>query len=116
MGGQGPGGWGRQRHRAPLANSNGSRHLFSARKGDNHVLSWYGQGFPYLEKRYLDRACVQIRLNDGSDCFFARPGEEELLLTSRKESWTRRAGKEARYQQIGPPLIVFDHGESAQEE
>ncbi len=62
------------------------------------------------------RVRVQIRLNDGSDYCVARPVEEELLLTACKESWTRRAGKEARYQRIGIPLIVFDHGEIAHEE
>jgi hypothetical protein len=86
-----------------------------ARKGDNHAHSWYSQGFPYLEKLYRDGACVQIRLNDGGDCLFARPGEEELLLTSRHESWRRTAGAEAQYQRTDLPLVIDDHGERARD-
>ena len=86
-----------------------------ARKGDNHADSWYSQGFPYLEKHYRDGACVQIRLNDGEDCLFARPSEEELVLTSRHESWRRRAGAEAQFQRTDLPWVGNDHGEGALE-
>ena len=64
-------------------------------KEGNRTHSWYLEGYPFLEKRYRDGACIRIRLNDGSDSFIASPGEKQLFLTGCHEAWSRRSGEEA---------------------
>ena len=84
-------------------------------KEGNRTHSWYLEGYPFLEKRYRDGACIRIRLNDGSDSFIASPGEKQLFLTGCHEAWSRRSGEEAHYQRTDR-LPVIDHGEQAEEE
>jgi RNA polymerase sigma factor (sigma-70 family) len=102
---------GRVTHR--LKDGTGDLVRYGAKEG-NRTHSWYFDGDEYLEMRYSQGDCVRIRLNDASGYFIAKPGEEELILASRGEIWTRRAGEEARYQRGDAPLIM-DHGEREEE-
>ena len=88
---------------------------YGAKEGDR-THSWYAEGFAFLEKRYRDGSCVQVRLNDGSDDFIAHPGEDQLFLTERHEYWSRRTGEEVHYQRIDRRPVDDMHGELAEEE
>jgi hypothetical protein len=89
--------------RRRLDDGNGDLIFYGSKPG-NHVQRWYHGGANYLEMRYAKGVCVMVRLNAGDDWLIARRGgEEQLLLSSRKEIWSTGPGGRVAVQSLDQP-------------
>jgi RNA polymerase sigma factor (sigma-70 family) len=80
------------KHKHRLTEGDGELVSYGSKQGDR-IHRWYSRGDNFLDKRYRDGRCVEVRLNCGDDWLIAaRDGTERLLLTARKEIWQKTPG------------------------
>jgi RNA polymerase sigma factor (sigma-70 family) len=99
---------GKEKHR--LAKGAGEL-AFYGREAGNRLHRWYDRAQNFLDKRYQDGRCIEVRLNLGSDWLIAsRDGNERLLLESKKEIWHKAPGAGVLMQELDK-VPIFERRE-----
>jgi hypothetical protein len=92
---------GKVRHR--IRHGGGEFVEYGVKEG-NRVHRWYQEGAQFLEKRFEEGGCVQVYLDilrrEHDDRYMVAKDLEDLLLSSRGESWHKQGGRLPTLQNI----------------